>query len=115
MGGVGPLGGGVAQCAANEPAGAAFHVQESRHGLHAELFGVRSVDAAHERLHQPIEGFAAESAADERAQAFVGDVAVGWHEVLGEQAEFARRLSSGVVRMGHICEGAISKKPGGTL
>ena len=76
----------------------AFHLQETRHGCRqAEVVRVRRVDPADQRLGHALQGLAAESARDERAQALVCPLRparqyqIQGHAQLARPGEQARR------------------------
>ena len=67
-----------------------FGVEEARQGgAQAQPGRVGAIDAADQRLNQPVQRFAAESAGDESGQRFIVDVATGGDEPLGSHAKLA--------------------------
>ena len=69
---------------------AQFHLAELRErGVDAEPLHVGGVHAGDQRLDQPLEDLAAESAAHERGHALVGVVAARRQEVFQRRPEFA--------------------------
>ena len=68
----------------------AFHFFEARHGCaEAELIGIGGVDAADQRLSDPFQGFVAETAAHEGAEAFVAVSSPRGKKQLGRHAQLA--------------------------
>ena len=67
-----------------------FHFDESRQRpLQAELFRIGGVDAADERLHESLEGFASAAATDKVGETLVRSVATCSDEELGQQSQLA--------------------------
>ena len=68
----------------------ALHLAELRQGgPQAQLGRVGRVDAPHERLHQPLQGLAAQPALDERRQALVGVVVLAGEDQVHQHPELA--------------------------
>ena len=73
-----------------------FHLDESRkRGSHAKTIGRAHVDAAHQRLDEPLERLAAQAARGELRQAFVGRFLPRRNEVLVRQAKLAANRQNG--------------------
>ena len=91
------------------------HVLGKRRGQ-AELVGVGGVDAAQQRLHESLVRFVAQTAAGERADAFVAGFAFARRGTNGSASSriLPRQLRIRVVRIGQSLLGVISTKPLGT-
>ncbi len=60
----------------------------------AQFFRIGGVDASHQRLHQPLVGFAAQPPPRERGHAFVGLVAPRWHKSFANQPQLAAQAQN---------------------